>query len=147
VAGLITFIKNLSYNLTNFLIGKAAFFIVILGWFFVIMGLIFLIRPEQARASLVKRGLGTIKWGLSFALFYVALLALSLIGRIGGGLSAFLSIGVIIALVWLYFYLTGKSLKVLREKIALVPVKGLRVYAVIQIVVGILMITLQRRIW
>jgi hypothetical protein len=147
MVALINFFKGLSYKFTNFLIGKTAFFIVFLGWFLIITGLIFLFRPEKARANLVGKGLGTIKWGLSIALVYVALLALSLAGRVSGALSAVISIGTIVGLIWLYFYLTNKSLKILTEKIALVPVHGLRIYAVVQIIIGILMIILHRRIW
>jgi hypothetical protein len=126
MVALINFINNLSFKFTNFLIGKTVFFIVILGWFFVITGLIFLLRPEKARADLVGQGLGTIKWGLRIALIYVALLALSLAGRLSGSLSASISIGVIVGLIWLYFHLTKKSLKVLTEKFALIPITALR---------------------
>jgi hypothetical protein len=147
MVALISSIKGLSYKFTNFLIGKTAFFIVILGWFFVITGLIFLFRPEKARANLVGQGMGTIKWVLYIALIYIALLVLSLAGRLGGALSGAISIGTIVGLVWLYFYLTKKSLKVLTDKIALVPVRGLRTYAIVQVIVGVLMITLHRRFW
>jgi hypothetical protein len=147
MAALITYFQNLSFKLTNFLIGKTVFFIVILGWFFVITGLVFLLRPEKARTNLVGQGLGTIKWGLRIVLVYVALLALSLAGRLNASISGVISIGVVVGLIWLYFHLTKKSLKILQEKFALIPIAGLKTYAVVQIIVGVLMITLHRRFW
>jgi hypothetical protein len=143
---LINAIKNWMFGVTNFLVGHSVFFIVILGWFFVITGLIFLAQPEKARKKLIGQGAGTIKWALRIAVIYLALLALSLGGKVGG-LAGSISLAAVVLLIWAYFYLIKRSTDVLTQKFALIPVPALKIYAVVQIAVGILMIMLHKRIW
>ncbi len=147
MGSLIASINSFFYKITNFALGKTVIFIVILGWFLVITGIIFLVQPEKARKKLVSQGLGTVAWGLRLALIYVFLLSLSLAGKINGTLSTLFVIAVLIGLIWTYFYVMKKSLKLITEKLALLSVKTLKGYALVQIIVGALMIMLHRRIW
>ena len=112
-----------------------------------ITGIIFLTQPEKARLKLISQGIGTVGWALRLAAIYIFLLALSLAGKIGGGLSTLLVIAVLVGLIWGYLYLMRKSAKLFTEKLALLPINTLKGYALIQIIVGALMIMLHRRIW
>jgi hypothetical protein len=144
---LITAVKNWMFNFTNFLMGHSVIFIVIFGWFLVITGLIFLAQPEKARKKLIAQGAGMIKGALTVAAIYLALLVLSLGGKVGTGLAGSISLAMVVVLVWAYFYLIKRSSEILTQKFALVPVSALKIYAIVQTAVGILMITLHKRIW
>jgi hypothetical protein len=143
----LTAIKNWMFGVTNFLIGHSVFFIVIFGWFLVITGFVFLAQPEKARKKLILQGAGFIKGLLTVALIYLALLSFSIGGKVGTGLAGSISLAAVVLLVWAYFYLIKRSREFLTQKLALVPVSALKMYAVVQIVVGILMATLHKRIW
>jgi len=143
----ITAVKNWMFNATNFLIGHSVIFIVIFGWFLVITGLIFLSQPEKARIKLIREGERIIKGVLTFILIYLVLLAFSLGSKTGSGLAGSISLAVVVLLVWGYFLSIKRSVSFLTQKLALVPVPALKVYALAQVAVGVLMITLHKRIW
>ena len=145
--GLITAMNSWLFNVTDFLLGKSVIFIIILGWFLIITGLIFLLQPDKARVNLARKGAGAAKWVLTIVLIYLILFGFSLAGKAGTNLAGSIALAGAILLIWAYFYLIKKSYDFLTKKLALVPVPALKVYALVQLAVGILMVTLQRRIW
>lgn len=145
--GLITAMNSWMFNVTDFLLGKSAIFIVIFGWFLVITGLIFLLQPDKARGNLARKGAGAVKWVLTIVLIYLVLMGFSFAGKVGTNLAGSIALAAAVLLVWAYFYLIKRSHEFLTKKLALVPVLVLKVYAVLQLAVGLLMVTLHKRFW
>jgi uncharacterized protein YjeT (DUF2065 family) len=144
---IILYIKNLFLKLLNFLLGKTVFFITILAWFLIITGALFLWRPERARRKLTGMGFGPAKWILLIAIIYVAGILIALSGKLSGILALILLITVIIGSIKVYFLLKKKLYKKFVEWFAKVPIKHLKIFAVIQIAIGCLMLILRSRIW
>ena len=144
---IITAIKNFSFKITNAVFGKTTIFIVIFGWFLAITGILFLAQPEKARKKLLGQGFRIIKGLIIVVLIYLVLMLLSLAGKISNGLISFILWIFIIGLIFGYFFFLKKVYKKLMEKFALIPMKALKIYAVIQIIVGALMVMWQKRIW
>lgn len=133
------------YKITNFLFGKLKFFAVLLGWFLIITGIIFLINPERARNKMLRQGFRVIKGTLLIAAVYLFLFLISLFGKARGWLSL-LVLFLLFAVIVAFFKLKKKTFLKLQEQFKKIPVRILRIYAVIQIVIGILMILLKYRI-
>jgi len=144
---MISFIKKWFFKLVNFLFGKSKIFIIILGWFLVITGAIFLLNPQKARNKLLGHGLGFLKGPLLFITIYLVMLLISLGWNTQATVLKILSLLGAIIIVKLYFSLKKKTYQKLAEKFALIPMPVLKSFAYIQIVVGGLMLILQRRIW
>ena len=144
---LITLIKNTMYKIFNFMFGKTKIFIIILGWFLVITGAMFLANPQRARNKLLGMGFGFFKWPLRIAALYVALVLLSFVSRFAGIFVVILAIPLLIGIIWLWRVSKKKAYDKLSAQFAKIPISALKTYAVIQIVVGALMLILQRRIW
>jgi len=144
---LILYIKNLFVKLLNFLFGKTGIFITILAWFLIITGIWCLFRPERARKKLVGMGFGPVKWILLIVCIYLATILLSLSERLSGILAIILMIAVIISAARFYFLLKNKLYNKLVNWFSKIPMKHLKAFAVIQIVIGCLMLSLKRRIW
>lgn len=142
---LISTIINIFRKLTNFLFGKMKIFAVILGWILIISGIIFLIRPERARKKMLGQGFGIIKGFMVIIVIYLALFLISLSGKASGVLSALILLTAL-AVVFAFFKLKKKTFLKLQEKFKKIPVKILRIYAAIQIIIGILMVFLKYRI-
>jgi len=142
---LISVIGNTFYKLTNFLFGKMKIFAVILGWILIISGIIFLIRPERARNKMLGQGFGIIKGFLVVAVIYLALFLISLSGKAHGILSILILLVLLVVIV-AFFRLKKKTFLKLQEQFKKVPVKILRIYAVVQIIVGLLMVFLKYRV-
>jgi len=139
---LLLWIKNLFLKVINFLFGKTHIFITILGWFLIASGSIMLLFPEKARKKLIGMGFGQIKWVILVAAVFLISLLLSIGNKIGNTF-AFLGIA---GVIFLYFVLKKKAQEKIRVYFAKIPVKFLRVFACIQIVIGILMLILSKRI-
>lgn len=141
---LLSLIKNWFLKLINLLFGKTRIFIIILAWFLIITGALFLAQPERARKKIVGYGFGFLKWPLLSLVVYAGMFLVSLGFKKSGILIA--SLGIIF-IIWAYFFLKKKTYKKLEEQFAKIPIKFLKIFAVIQITVGALMLILQRRIW
>ena len=140
-------IKTGFYKLINFLFGKTKIFIIILGWFLIITGAMFLARPEKARNKLISQSFGILKWPLFFLTLYVAMLFISLSSKVPGIASMLLIVAGIFIIIRAFIFLRKKALRKLTEQFAKVPIRMLKVFAGIQILVGLFMLFLQKRIW
>ena len=138
-----TIIKNLIYKFINFIFGKTKIFITILGWFLVITGVFMLLKPERARNKLIGMGFGQIKGVILIIDIYLVSLLISLSSKIG----PIMVLAGIIAIIFSYFLLRNKVLSKIKEKFAKIPVKILKVFAGIQISIGVLMFVFLVRIW
>jgi hypothetical protein len=147
IAAIVMKIRNLFFRLFDLLLGKTAFFVVLLGWFLVITGILFLVQPQRARQKLLGMGFGQVK-------FYLLLLAVFL----GTALFSFgfnrpgifPKIGALLgiaALVRGYFILKKKVLSRITEWFSRIPLKTLKVFAGIQIAIGACMLLFLRRIF
>jgi hypothetical protein len=134
-------------KLLNFLLGKTVFFITILAWFLVITGAIFLWKPERARKKLIGMGFGPVKWMLLLAVVYVAGILIGWTGKLSGLLGIVLLVVVILGSIKVYLLFKKKLYNKFLEWFAKIPVKQLKVFAAIQILIGCLMLIFKRRIW
>lgn len=144
---LLKLIKTGFYKLINFLFGKTKIFIIILGWFLIITGAMFLARPERARNKLISQSFGILKWPLFFLTLYVAMLFISLSSKVPGIASILLIVAGVFIIIRAFIFLRKKALRKLTEQFARVPIRMLKVFAGIQILVGLFMLFLQKRIW
>jgi hypothetical protein len=147
MASLLSLFKNISFKTFNLLLGRTPLFIFILAWFLIITGAIFLAQPEKARQQLLGQGFGMLKWPLFFVALYLALFLISCVGKIGGIVSLVLIVLGIIVIIKAFFVLRKKVYQKLAAQFARIPIPLLRVFALIQIAVGALMLILQKRIW
>ncbi|MDD4955156.1 MAG: hypothetical protein PHP17_03860 [Candidatus Omnitrophica bacterium] len=120
-------------------------FSVILGWILIISGIIFLFKSERARNKMLGQGFGVIKGVLVAIVLYAVLLLLSLSGKAHGALGVLILLTALVAII-AFFKLKKKIFLNLQEKFKKIPVKVLKIYAVIQIIIGILMVLLKYRI-
>jgi len=144
---IILYIKSIFLKLLNFLLGKTVFFITILAWFLIITGAFFLWKPERARRKLTGMGFGPAKWMLLLAIIYFAGILTGLVGKLSGILAIVLLVAIIFGSIKAYLIFKKKLYKKFVEWFAKVPIKHLKVFAVIQIVIGIAMLALKRRVW
>ncbi|MBM3248055.1 MAG: hypothetical protein FJZ10_01320 [Candidatus Omnitrophica bacterium] len=136
-------INSYLFKLLNFVLGKTKIFIVILGWFLVVSGAIMLIWPERARRKLVRMGFRQVKWILLIGALYLV----SLLSSISDNFGPVIFIVGIIAIIFAYLFLKKKTFRKIQEQFAKIPVKALKVFAVIQIILGFFMIFFLKRIW
>jgi uncharacterized protein YjeT (DUF2065 family) len=139
--------KRLFLKFINFLFGKTWIFILILGWFLVITGILFIIRPERARNKITSHIYGIIKWNILVLCIFVGSGLLSLSDKTTGAISNALFIFATVGTVWMFFLLRKKTRKKLSEKLGLVPIRYLKIFALVQIAVGASMLLLHKRIW
>lgn len=138
-----TLIRTYLFKLLNSLLGKTKIFVIILGWFLVASGFFMLIWPERARRKLVGIGFGQIKWILLIVAFYLVSLLSSISSNIGPAIFMVGAIAIIVA----YFFFKKKTYNKIEEQFSKIPIKALKVFAVIQIMLGAFMILFFRRIW
>lgn len=124
----------------------AAYITVILGWLLVISGIILLLKPEKARKKLLRKGFRIIKGLLAVAAVYLIMLSISFARKTGGGIFLILGLIAALAVIVIFFKLKKKTYERLEAQFEKIPVIFLRGYAGIQIIIGILMITLKHRI-
>jgi uncharacterized protein YjeT (DUF2065 family) len=120
-------------------------FAVILGWILIISGIIFLIKPERARNKMLRQGFRVVKGLMVVAAIYLALFLMSLVGKSRGVLSAFILI-LLLAVAAAFFKLKKKTFLQMQERFKKIPVKVLRIYAIIQIIIGIVMVLFKYRV-
>jgi Ni,Fe-hydrogenase I cytochrome b subunit len=147
MAYLIAQIQRLSYKTVNFIFGKTGIFIYILGWFLVITGIIMFLQPDKARKAIAQKGFGFVKGYLLITALLLGSMLVSFCNKLSGILSLVVLISGILFLVKAYFLLKKKTAAKVNSWVLKVSVKGLKIYALIQVVVGALMLILQRRIW
>lgn len=140
---IIALIKSYIFKLLNFIFGKTTIFIIILGWFLVISGAFMLIWPERARRKLVGMGFGQIKW----IFLIIALYLVSVLSTISSNVGPNIFIVGVIAIVVAYFFLKKKTYNKIQEQFAKIPIRVLKVFALIQIILGVFMIFFLKRIW
>jgi uncharacterized protein YjeT (DUF2065 family) len=140
---ILTIVRVYIFKVFNIILGKTKIFIVILGWFFVITGLFMLFWPERARRKLIGIGFSQAKGVILLVSIYLLSLLLSLGGKIG----AILTLAGVIALAFTYLLLKKKAYNKIKEWLTNVPVKLLKIFSYVQIVVGVLMLTILNRVW
>lgn len=126
--------------------GKTQVFIIILSWFLVITGLLMLWKPEAARRNMAAKGFGIIKgYVLALALFLGALLV-SVMSKMSGILAFVILIAGIVILFKGFMFFQRTASSGINAWVEKVPLKYLRMYAAIQIVIGIGMHMVRQRI-
>jgi hypothetical protein len=143
----ISFIQNFSFKLVNFIFGKTAIFVVIIGWYLVITGLLFLVKPDKARERLVSSGFGIVKLNILLICFFLWGILAKLAQMLSGTVQTIVFFGGLIGLIILFFRLRAAAKKKLAALADRLPVKVLIWFACGQVVVGGLMVFLQRRLW
>ena len=133
------------YWLLNKVFGRTQIFIIILSWFLVITGLLMIWKPEAARRSMAGKGFGIIKgYVLALVLFLGALL-ISVMSKLNGFIALVALITGIVILFKGFMYFQKAAANKINAWVEKVPLKYLRIYAAIQIVIGIGMHILRRR--
>ncbi len=140
---ILTLTRTYLFKLLNFILEKTKIFVIILGWFLVISGAFMLIWPERARRKLLGMGFGQIKWILLIIAFYLV----SLLSSISSNMGPNIFIVGVIAIIAAYFFFKKKTYNKIQGQFARIPIKALKVFAVIQIMLGAFMILFFRRIW
>jgi len=131
----------------NKLFGRTTIFIVIIGWFLVFTGVWMLVSAQKARKRLAGQSFGYVKWYLRIMGLFLLMLLGSLSTKISGIFSLLVLIVGIMALVKGYLFLEKIASLKIKTWVENVPIHYLRVCALIQIVIGALMLLLHRRIW
>jgi predicted membrane channel-forming protein YqfA (hemolysin III family) len=137
MGSLITFFRNL--------LGHLTIFIIIFGWILIVSGIIFLVKPEKARKKLLRRGFKIIRGLLVLIAIYLIIAALGLTGKTSGILNILSFAGVVVVIIG-FFKLKKNTYLRLQEQFNRIPVNLLRVYAIIQVIIGVLMVVLKRRV-
>ncbi|MFA6282396.1 MAG: hypothetical protein WCY05_07870 [Candidatus Omnitrophota bacterium] len=132
-------------KITNFLFGKMQIFAVILGWILIVSGIIFLLKPEKARNRMLSQGFGMIKGLMVLIAIYLGFFLISLAGKARGILSAII-LFILLAVIMAFFKLKKKTFLKLKEQFKKIPVNILRIYALMQIIIGIIMVLLKHRV-
>jgi len=140
-------IKSLFNKIFNKLFGKAEIFIIILGWFLLITGIWMLWRPEKARKSLAGQGFGQAKFYLLLLSLFLGMLLFSFGMKTNGILAKIVMIVGLVALARAYFLFKKKAAQKISAWVEKVPIKFLKIYAVIQTIIGAAMLLLKKRIW
>jgi len=141
------YLKSLIFKLINKVFGRTAVFIIILGWFLLISGIWMFLQPERAKRSLAGRGFGFAKGCLLILALFLGMLLLSISSRMSGIVSLAILIAGVLLLVRAYILLRRKTSQKISAWVEKMPVKFLKIYAIIQAVIGTAMLLLHKRIW
>ena len=144
---IISYIQNVSFKLVNFIFGKTTIFVVIIGWYLVITGLLFLTKPDKARAKLVSSGFGIVKLNILLICFFLWGVLAKLSKALSGTLQTLVFFGGLAGLLMLFFWTRAAAKKKLAALANRIPIKILTWFAWGQVVLGGLMVYLQRRLW
>ncbi len=147
MTAIITYIQNLSFKLVNIIFGKTTIFVVLIGWYLVITGLLFLVKPDKARTSLVGSGFGIVKLNILLICFFLWGVFSKLSQALSGALQTIVFFGGLAGLIVLFFWARAAAKKKLAALAERLPIKVLLWFAWGQVVVGGLMVYLQRRLW
>jgi len=121
--------------------------VIIVGWYLVITGLIFLVKPDKARAKLVRSGFRIVKLNVLLICFFAWGLLSRLSQALSGTAQTIVFFGGIAGLLVLFFWALAAAKKKLGALAARLSIKALTWFAWGQVVVGGLMVYLQRRLW
>jgi hypothetical protein len=106
-----------------------------------------LINPERARKSMSGRGFGYIKFFLNIIALFLVMFLLAFGFNTGGTWPKWaMLIGLIVVAV-LYKFSLKRIANLLGDLAQIVPVSYLKAYALLQLVIGGLMVFLHKRIW
>ena len=141
------YLKSLIFKLINKVFGRTAVFIIILGWFLLISGIWMFLQPERAKRSLAGRGFGFAKGCLLILALFLGMLLLSISSRMSGIVSLAILIAGVLLLVRAYILLRRKTSQKISAWVEKMSVKFLKIYAIIQAVIGTAMLLLHKRIW
>jgi hypothetical protein len=147
MTAIILYIQNLSFKLVNFIFGKTTIFVVIIGWYLVITGLLFLVNPDKARAKLASSGFGIVKLNILLICFFLWGILTKLSQALSGTLQTIVFFGGLVGLLVLFFWARAVAKKKLTVLANRLPIEVLTWFAWAQVVVGGLMVYLQRRLW
>lgn len=147
MASIIYYIQNLSFKLANFIFGKTAIFVVIIGWYLVITGLFFLANPDKARVKLVRSGFRIIKLNILLICFFLWGIFAKLSQALSGTVQTIVFFGGFTGLLILFFWARAATKKKLTALADRLSIKAITWFAWGQVIVGALMIYLQRRLW
>jgi hypothetical protein len=104
-------------------------------------------KPLRAKKSLSGQAFGIVKGYLLILALFLGSLLVSLTNKISGLLALIILIVGIVALVKAYYRFKKKAAVKITGWVEKVPIKQLKIYAIIQIFIGILILILHRRIW
>jgi hypothetical protein len=144
---IIAYIQKLSFKLVNFIFGKTTIFVVIIGWYLVITGLLFLVKPDKGRAKLVSSGFGIVKLNILLICFFLWGVLAKLSQALSGTVQTLVFFGGLVGLIILFFWARAAAKKKLTALAERIPIKVFTWFAWGQVVVGGLMVYLQRRLW
>jgi len=143
---ILLYFKALFFRLIDALFGRTSVFITILGWFLLITGIWMLLRPEKARKSMSGRSFGFAKGYVLLSILFLGTLLFSINKKLGGIISFNILLVAIIFLARAYFILKKKVARNINVWVEKVPLKFLRIYAIVQIVVAAAMLLMRKRI-
>jgi hypothetical protein len=144
---IITYIQSFSFKLVNFIFGKTAVFVVLIGWYLAITGLLFLVKPDKARAKLASSGFGIVKLNLLLVCFFLWGVLAKWSQTLSGGIQTIVFFGGLAGLLLLFFWARSAAKKKLLALVDRLPIKIIICFAWAQVVVGGLMVYFQRRLW
>lgn len=144
---IITYIQNLSFKFINFVFGKSAIFVVILGSYLVITGLVFLVKPDKARTKLVGSGFGIVKLNILLICFFLWGVLTKVSEALSGIVQTIVFLAGLVGLVVLFLWAKAAAKNKLTALAERLPVKVFKWFAWGQVVVGGFMVYLQRRLW
>jgi uncharacterized protein YjeT (DUF2065 family) len=147
MTNIIYYIQRLSFKLANFIFGKTTIFVVIIGWYLVITGLLFLVNTEKARTRLVSSGFGIVKWNILLICFFLWGVLAKFSQSLSGTVQTIVFLGGLAGILILFFWARAAAKKKLTALVSRLSMKALKLFAGIQVVVGGLMVYLQRRLW
>lgn len=142
---LLLYIKNLFMKIIYKLFGRTRLLLILLGWFLIITGLLMYFRPKWARSKLTGHGFGILKGYMLIMALFAASFLLSFGSNVEGAFSKIVMIVGIIALIKAYFLLKKKLFKKVSSWTERLSEKALKNYAVVQVIIGVLMLIFQRR--
>lgn len=144
---IISAIKAVSARITNFFFGKTTIFITILGWILVVSGIILFLQPQKARKVMLAQGFGKIRKFLFFIALMAGILCFSYGFDMSGTLPKVIAMIAVFGIIKGYYLLKGKAYERLTAFVGGLPIPVLRGFAVLQFIVGALMLFVRKRIW
>ena len=144
---MIIYVQSLSFRLANFIFGKTTIFVVIVGWYLIITGLLFLVRPNKARARLARSGFAVVQLNIILICFFLWGILSKLSQALSGNAQAIVFWGGLAGLFILFFRARAAARKKLAALTGQLPLKVLMWFACGQVVMGGLIVYLQHRLW
>ncbi|MCU0650800.1 MAG: hypothetical protein MUC52_01005 [Candidatus Omnitrophica bacterium] len=137
---------NVLRSLINRIFGNTQIFIIILSWFLIISGLLMIWKPDYARKSLAGRGFGIFKAYLVMLALFLGGFLVSAINRLNGFLALLVLIAGLLLLYKGFVFLQKTAAQKIGAWVEKIPLKYIKIYAVIQVLTGFVMQALRQRI-